>query len=237
MAIRLAVIIPGALDEAGIRMRVDHIRQFVSKDTEITPLIFQNEPRGIKTGADVSLLAAETMQLAMAAERRGADAIVIHGICDFGLEAARGAVDIPVVGLGSATIHLARQLADSFGVVSKSDATIPEFTRRIRLMGGARWMTSMRPLNIPEGALYERNRELKKRFLEIARFQIETEGAQLIVAGYSAIFAVLPEGTREEMEEILGVPVIDGVAVAVRTAEMMVALSLLHSRKAYPKRG
>jgi len=236
MSIQLAVIIPGALDEAGIRMRVDHIKQVTSKGTEIMPFVFQNEPRGIKTGADVSLLAAETMQLAVASEHRGADAVVIHGICDFGLEAARGAVDIPVIGLGSATIHLARQLADSFGVVSKSDATIPEFTRRIRLMGCSREMTSMRPLNIPEGALYERNRELKKRFLEIARFQIETEGAQLIIAGYSAIFAVLPEGTREEMEEILGVPVLDGVAIAVRTAEMMIALSLMHSRKAYPKR-
>jgi Asp/Glu/hydantoin racemase len=91
-------------------------------------------------------------------------------------------------------------------------------------------------LNIPEATLYERTRELKKRFIEIAEFQIKTEGAQLIVAGYSAIFSVLPEGTREEMEKILGVPVIDGVAVAIRTAEMLVALSLLHSRKTYPKR-
>ena len=170
---KLAVIIPGALDEKGLRLRVNHIRQFTSKDTDIVPLTFKNEPRGIKTGADVSLLAAETMELAMSAERQGADAVVIHGICDFGLEAARGAVDIPVIGLGSAAIHLARQLADSFGVVSKSDVTIPEFTRRIRLMGCARWMTSMRPLNIPEGSLYERNRELKKRFIEI-RFMLHS---------------------------------------------------------------
>jgi len=233
---KLAVIIPGALDEEGLRLRVNHIRQFSSKNTDIIPLTFKKEPKGIKTGADVSLLSVETMELAMVSERQGADAIVLHGICDFGLEAARGAVDIPVVGLGSAAIHLARQLADSFGVVSKSDATIPEFTRRIHLMGCASRMTSMRPLNIPEATLYERNRELKKRFIEIAEFQIKTEGAQLIVAGYSAIFSVLPEGTREEMEKILGVPVIDGVAVAIRTAEMLVALSLLHSRKTYPKR-
>ena len=233
---RLAVIIPGDLNEEAFNCRVRHMEQYISSPWEIVPMTFQGEVRAIRTGADVSLLACETLKLAYRAEDSGCEAVVIHGICDFGIEAARGAVDIPVVGLGSAVFHLACQLGDRIGVVSKSDATIPEFTRRIRLMGCAERMTSMRPLNIDEQVLGDRNHELKKRFLEIARFQIDQEGAQVIVAGYSAIFAVLPEGSREEIENILGVPVLDGVPVAIKTAQMLVDLKLRQSRKAYPKR-
>ena len=232
---RLAVIIPGDLDEKGLRLRVRHMETFVSSPWEIVPYTFEGEVKGIKTGGDVSLLAMETMTLAIRAEAEGCDAVMIHGICDFGIEAARGAVDIPVVGLGSAVFHLACQLGDRIGVVSKSDATIPEFTRRIRLMGCADRLTSMRPLNIDEQVLADENREMKKRFIEIARFQIDREGAQVIVAGYSAIFAVLPEGSRDEMEETLGVPVLDGVPVAIKTAQMLVDLGLMQSRKSYPK--
>ncbi len=233
---RLAVVIPGDLDAEGLRQRVRHMERFVSPPWKIVPMTFKGRVRGIKAGGDVSLLASETLTLALKAESDGCAAVVIHGICDFGIEAARGAVDIPVVGLGSAVFHLACQLGDRIGVVSKSDATIPEFTRRIQLMGCADRMTSMRPLNIDEGILSNKRRHLKERFLEIARFQVEQEGAQVIVAGYSAIFAVLPEGAREEMEERLGIPVLDGVPVALRTAQTLVDLGLAQSRKAYPKR-
>ena len=231
----IGVIIPGKLSKAALDARVFHLKHFITPPDDIIPFTFQGEIRGIKTGADVSLLAPETVKLAIRAERDGCAAVIIHGICDFGIEAARGAVDIPVVGLGSSVIHLACQLGDRYGVVSKSDATIPEFTRRIQLMGCADRMTSMRPLNIPESALIDRTRELKKRFLEIAKHQIDQEGAHVIVAGYSAIFGVLPEGSREEMEDTLGVPVLDGVAVACKTAKMWIDLSLRQSRKAYPK--
>ena len=232
---RLAAIIPGELSQRDLSLRVRHMKRYVNTSDEIIPYTFKGEVRAIKTGADVSLLSAETMELSIQAESDRCDAVIIHGICDFGIEAARGAVDIPVVGLGSAVFHLACQLGDRIGVVSKSDSTIPEFTRRIWLMGCADRMTSMRPLNIDEQALIDRNRELKKRFIEIATYQIEHEMAQVIVAGYSAIFGVLPEGSREEIEGILGVPVLDGVPVAVKTAKILADLNLIHSRKAYPK--
>lgn len=233
--IKIAVIIPGELDRSEFDRRIEHIKRFVSSGTSVEGFLFKGDPRGIKTGSDVSLLANETMKLTIDAERQGFDAIVIHGICDFGIEAARGAVDIPVVGLGSATFHLACQLADRFAVVTKSEATIPEFSRRIQLMGCFDRITSMRALNIPELQLKKQSKKLRGRFIEIAQYQIKTENAQLIVAGYSAILSAFEEGERERMEEELGVPVLDGVPVAIKTAEMLVALNLCHSHKAYPK--
>jgi allantoin racemase len=233
--LKIAVIIPGELDRKEFNKRIEHINKFVSSATKVKGFLFKGDIRGIKTGADVSLLANETMKLTINAEKQGFDAVVIHGICDFGIEAARGAVDIPVVGLGSATFHLACQLADRFGVVTKSEATIPEFSRRIQLMGCFNRITSMRALNIPELELKEQSKKLRDRFIEIARYQIKTENAQLIIAGYSAIFSALEEEEREKIEKTLGVPVLDGVSIAMKTAEMLIELKLCHSHKAYPK--
>ncbi len=231
---RIAVLIPGILTPESLAARVDHLKKYVSPGTEIEPLVFSGPVRDIKVGGDVSLLAGETRQIAIDVEKQGFDALVIHGICDFGIEAARGAVDMPVVGLGSAVFHLASQLADRFGVVTKSDATIPEFSRRIQLMGCFDRITSMRPLNVKETDLLEKRDEVEKKFIDIARYQVEEEGAQLIVAGYSAILGILSDGARSELETNLGVPVIDGVPVALKTAEMLVDLKMTHSRRAYP---
>jgi len=232
---RLAVVIPGILPPEDLAKKVAHMQKFVSSKTEIKAFLFSGLTRSIKVGGDVSLLAGETKTIAIEVEKQGFDALVIHGICDFGIEAARGAVSIPVVGLGSATFHLASQLADRFGVVTKSDATIPEFSRRIKLMGCFERITSMRPLNIPETDLLLESNKMAEKFIGIARYQIEREGAQLIIAGYSAILGVLPSGSKENFEKELGVPVIDGVPVALKTAEMMVDLKITQSRLAYPQ--
>jgi allantoin racemase len=231
----IAVIIPGELDQEELGRRITHINKFVSSSTKVEGFLFEGNTREIKSGGDVSLLANETMKLTIDAEKQGFDAVVIHGICDFGIEAARGAVDIPVVGLGSATFHLACQLADRFGVVTKSEATIPEFSRRIQLMGCFDHITSMRALNIPELELKKQAKRLRDRFTEISRYQIEAENAQLIIAGYSAILSALEEGEREKIERELGVPVLDGVPIAMKTAEMLIELKLCQSHKAYPK--
>lgn len=231
---RLAVIIPGILTPEDLAKKIAHMMSFVSSDTEVQAFLFSGATRSIKVGGDVSLLAGETRDIAIEVEKLGFDALVIHGICDFGIEAARGAVSIPVVGLGSATFHLACQLADRFGVVTKSDATIPEFSRRIKLMGCFEYITSMRALNVPETDLLCKSDEVTGKFIDIARYQVEHEGAQLIVAGYSAILGVLPAGSREMFEQKLGVPVIDGVPVALKTAEMLVDLKISQSRLTYP---
>lgn len=232
---RLAVVIPGILTPEDLAKKVAHMKKFVSPKTEIKAFLFSGHTRSIIVGGDVSLLAGETMAIAIEAEKQGFEALVIHGICDFGIEAARGAVAIPVIGLGSATFHLAYQLADRFGVITKSDVTIPEFSRRIKLMGCFERITSMRPLNVPESNLSLDSDKVAEKFINIARYQIENEGAQLIVAGYSAILGVLPFGSKEKFEQELGVPVIDGVPAALKTAEMLVDLKISHSRLTYPQ--
>ena len=76
--------------------------------------------------------------------------------------------------------------------------------------------------------------EIENRFVEIAQYQINEEGAQLIVEGCGAIFANLGFGAKERIEKKLGVPILLTYGVAIKTLEMLVNLKLTHSKKAYP---
>lgn len=102
------------------------------------------------------------------------------------------------------------------------------------MMGCYDRMTSMRPLNIPMLQMLARKEEVEKKFIEIAQYQIHEEDAQLIVAGNGFIFPALGFGSRERIQQILGVPILEGPVIAIKTLEMLVNLNLAHSKRAYP---
>ena len=153
---------------------------------------------------------------------------------DMGVQSARAAVNIPVVGLGSATYHIASQLADRFGLISTNEKTVPEHRRRIRSMGFSDQMVSMKALNIPILESIGRKEELEDQFIKIAQYQISAQGAELIISGSGSIFPALGPGSRERIEKKLGVPVLEGSGIALRTLELLVNLRLTQSKKSYP---
>ena len=127
-------------------------------------------------------------------------------------------------------------LAEKFGVLALPENMIPAQRRRWQLLGiPSDRITSIRPINIPLLELSKRKDELELKFIEAAKKQIDEEGAQAIVSGCLLYLAILGPGSKERLEGVLGVPVINGSAIAVRFAEMMVDQKLSQSRKAYPK--
>ena len=75
---------------------------------------------------------------------------------------------------------------------------------------------------------------MEYKFVEIARRQISEEGAELIISGSGSIFPALGTGSRERIEKKLGVPVLEGSGIALKTLELMVNLKLTQSKKSYP---
>jgi len=95
-------------------------------------------------------------------------------------------------------------------------------------------MTSMRSFNVPIPEMGERRQEVEEKFIEIAQYQINEEDAQLIVEGCLAIFFHLGDGARERLEQRLGIPVLEGSGIAIKTLEMVVSLRVTHSKRTYP---
>jgi Asp/Glu/hydantoin racemase len=72
--------------------------------------------------------------------------------------------------------------------------------------------------------------ELDKEIVEIAKKQIENEGAQLFVLGCAIFDLFLKPKARARLGSSLGVVVVEAQEVAVKTAEMLVDLKLMHGK-------
>ena len=127
-------------------------------------------------------------------------------------------------------------LADRFGVVTLPNPITPELLRRWRLIGiDSSRITSVMSINLPFAEIAQRKDEFEAKFIELAKKQIDEEGAQAIVDGCLAFGRILGPGSRERLEGKLGVPVINGSPITVKMAEMMVNLNLRQSKQAFPK--
>src|SRR5262245_12176163 len=69
----------------------------------------------------------EVLQNVQAAMRQGYDAFLVGNIGDPGLQAAREIADIPVLGLGETSVHVACMMGRSFALVTINE----KFTQRI----------------------------------------------------------------------------------------------------------
>ena len=75
-------------------------------------------PPAIESALDEAACVPPMLALVREAQDRGYDAVVIACFSDPGLDAAREATDLPVVGIQDAAMHLAAQLGYRFTVLT-----------------------------------------------------------------------------------------------------------------------
>jgi len=159
-------------------------------------------------------------------EAQGADAYVIACFGDPGLHAAREFARGPVVGIAEAAFHAASLIATGFSVVTTLTRTcvIAEhlvlqygFERRCRGIHGTD--LAVLELDDPASGAYE-------RILARAHQALAQDRSGAIVLGCAGMAELCHRLQRE-----LGVPVIDGVAAAVKLAEALVGLGLGTSKR------
>jgi Asp/Glu/hydantoin racemase len=82
-------------------------------------------PAGVASSYDEIVAGYELVKLVQAAKGSNYDAVVIACYSDPGIVAAKELLDIPVVGIAEAAMHLACMLGDKFTVLTSSKARIP----------------------------------------------------------------------------------------------------------------
>ncbi|MBB3541445.1 MULTISPECIES: aspartate/glutamate racemase family protein [unclassified Rhizobium] len=159
-------------------------------------------------------------------ERAGEyDAAIIACFDDTGLDAARSFADVPVLGLCESAVATAGFLAQRFTVVTtleRSRVLIDNLVRRYGMGGRARVRASDIPVlqleDPTSGAIGKLRAEIERALAE--------DGAEAIVLGCAGMTDL-----ARELQDIYGVPVVDGVAVAVKQAEALVSLGLSTSKR------
>lgn len=188
--------------------------------------------RGGMTDLHRALIAPVMTRAAIDAEARGFDAVVPYGTLDLGVEEARHAVSIPVVGPGRATVHLAETLCDRFAIVCYDVAHVVMFTKLVRTWRVVADVTGIHPVGVEVTAMADSRDHLRARFIEVARRAVADEGAQVIAPlGMTMVPVTFPGA---ELAAEIGVPVLDPLATAMRLAETLAATGVTNSRAAYP---
>jgi allantoin racemase len=158
-------------------------------------------------------------------EAEGARAHVIACFDDTGLEAARCAALAPVIGIGEAAFHVASLIAHRFGVVTTLSRSIPAIETNLVKYGLDRRCARVRASEVPVLELEDPASDAVRRIgAEIERAKAQ-DGAEAIVLGCAGMADLAAHLARTH-----GLPVVDGVAAAVKLAEGLAALGLLTSK-------
>jgi allantoin racemase len=158
-------------------------------------------------------------------EALGVSAHVIACFDDTGLEAARSLASAPVIGIGEAAFHLASMLGHRFGVVTTLARSIAAIETNLMKYGLASRCAKVRACEVPVLSLDDPASNASMRIgAEIDRAKQE-DGAEAIVLGCAGMADLAARLTQAH-----GLPVIDGVASAVKLAEAFGALGLKTSK-------
>jgi allantoin racemase len=172
-------------------------------------------------------------EVAIKAEANGYDAVVPFGTLDAGVELSRNLVKIPVVGAGQSVLHLGAQLSNRLGVVAYEDKSVPFMRKQMHAWRVADYVVGIRGIGIPLPESSKNRDAMRGRFIEVARYLIDQCDAEIIVP--MGVTMVPVQYSPREMEQELGVPVMNALKTSIQTAEMLVRMGLTHSRRTYPR--
>jgi allantoin racemase len=155
---------------------------------------------------------------------------VIGHFQDAGLYEVRSVVDIPVVALGEASMLYACQLGQRIGIVTINTRFIPWFHHQIGKYGLERRVTGVHAMTFEPGQILrayesdERAHEVRELFAEQAR-PLVNAGVDVLIPG-GGIPMLLFSKIRDHAVD--GAPVINGIPIVVKMAEVAVKLRRLN---------
>jgi allantoin racemase len=169
------------------------------------------------------------------AEQQGYDAIIQSNNYEHGVEAARLAVRIPVLGLCRTTMLHAANLADRIGVTVPLDGYFVLARRLLDTHHLQQFVSGVRSLgfdDVPSADEVPKVRPaMFARTVEVMQSLVTDTGAECIVPlGGAVIPSILDP---QELEREVGAPVLNPRAIGIRTAEAYVQLGYSHSPLTY----
>lgn len=166
------------------------------------------------------------------AERTGFDAVVLSNTFDPGVEVARCAVRIPVIGVLRAACHFAASICDRFGLIAPLDSHALYARHIIEHYRMDSFVSGIKAINAYDtGDLTPHRDMIFERMLAIGK-ELIADGAHALIplGGRLVPYVVKPL----ELEAELKVPVINTKLVGIRQAETLVLGKNSHSIKSYP---
>jgi allantoin racemase len=193
--------------------------------TEILAATSPAGPVSIEGHYDEAVSVIGLLEEVRKGEAEGCDAYVIACFGDPGLLAAREIAAGPVLGIAEAAMHAASFVATGFSVVTTLGRTRIIAEHLVRNYGMEHHCRRVRATELPVLELENPASDARRLITEECRRALQEDGSGAIVLGCAGMADLAAHIARE-----IGVPVIDGVAAAVKLAEALVGLGLRTSK-------
>jgi allantoin racemase len=215
------------LGQAEIERRLAYLRSKISPGTEVEVATPPAGPGSIESDYEAALAVPEILR--SIGQAQGFDAAIISCFSDPGLDPAREIARIPVLASGLCAMHAAAMLGPRFSIMSPLAGS--RGREQARRYGLESFFASSRGIGLSVMEL-ARDRERCMRQIALAgRAAIDEDGADVLILG---CMSMAFHDVAEELQERLGVPVINPVAASLAMAEYLAKNRLCHSKRAWP---
>jgi allantoin racemase len=193
-------------------------------------LILAGQPsRGtasVESYVDEATATLGVVEQVRAGTAEGVDGYVIACFGDTGLEAAREVATGPVVGMTEAALYTAALIAPVFSIVTLPPRTRVFAERVLWHAGLERRCPKVRAIDVTVLDCDDEASVVMEPFIAEARRAILEDHAEAIILGCAGLQPMV-----EPLSSTLGVPVIEGVAAAVKLVEALLAMRLATSKR------
>lgn len=198
----------------------EHLEQISAADTIVTVGGLSPADRAVHPVSELRC-SVQVLDRLCAAEEDGFDAVIIGHFQDPGIDAARAMLDIPVIGLGEASMLHSLQLGRRFGLITIDPVYFEWHREQAVRLGIAERLVGIEALcaspetlvaAFDDSAAY---RALREAFVAGAR-KLAQAGAEVVLSA-GGLFALL---SAEERRFLVGnAVVLNPIPVALRAAE------------------
>jgi allantoin racemase len=225
---RIRVIVPVSSNEWNVPVK-DELERYKDANTEISVVNINEGPKAIECTYDETRAAMPVVCEAERAEKDGYDGVVIYCFADPGARAAKEKLNIPVVGLNEASVHIASLIGTKFGIISTGpvDYYLRDMEELLRLYGFKSKCVSVRSLTIPVLDLQAHKEQQGERLVEEVKKAINDDGVDTIVLGCGGML-VLPDELLE-----LGIPIVLPGIAALKVCEDLIDMNLSQSKRCF----
>ena len=223
------VVSIGSYTTADLARKQQSLQAVLHPDTQLDMFAADSGVPYIESSYEFYLSEAAVARKVVEVAGMGYDAVVGTAFLDNGLDAARELVEIPVVGPAKTTLYLAATLSNRFAVISAA-GDLPKHVRAMaKLLGVADRLVATPALKCTVADLLHDEDNAVAMIIALGRQLIDAQGAEALILGCGAT-----TGLASRVSDALELPVLDPGLTAVKYAEMLVALGLSHSKRAYP---
>ena len=174
-------------------------------------------PPGIESQQDADSAALQVINIIK--RNNSADAFVIACFSDPGIYAAREVTNKPVFGIAESGILTALSLGSSFGILAILDTSVPRHVRYIRSLGLEKRFAGDLAIGLGVAELSDEKKTFH-RLLEVGRKLRDNHESSVLILGCAGMARY-----RHDLQESLGIPVVDPSQAAVSMAVSAVLLN------------